>query len=61
MVLKFLLQVVFGLILFERKMLRLDFVIKFKEDEEVEKLNVGSNCGEEYLKKFDVVVFKILF
>lgn len=43
------------------KLFRLDFVIEFREEEEVEKLNFGSDCGEEYLMKFGVVVFKILF
>lgn len=59
--LKLLLQAVSGSISFERKTLRLDSVTKLKEEEEAEKSHVGSDCGEEYSKKFDVAAFKIPF
>lgn len=36
-------------------------VIEFREVGEVDKLNFGSDFGEEYLKIFDVVVIRILF
>lgn len=56
-----MLQAVSGSISFERKTLRLDSVTKLKEEEEAEKSYVGSDCGEEYSKKFDVAPFKFHF